>query len=119
MQVSAKVEWEPGAMEKLHGVPDKVMYEIARMTLDYSVPHMPKNTGKLRASSTGGATGGVKGQDGDYHIGSYTDYASKVWKKGSNTNWTTPDTYGHWYSTIWKSYGDSITKQAIERYKLK
>jgi hypothetical protein len=116
MEVSAKVEWIPGARDLILGFPDKTMYQVARMTLDYTEPHIPFNTGTMEKTSM---REGVKGSSGNYYIGSFTDYASYVWQMGKNTNWTNPSSYPKWFQTVWKEKGSNIVKQAVERNKLK
>ena len=115
MEVSVQVKWNAGAKEELQGVSDKILYATARMTLDYADPHIPFNTGKMEKTSM---RQGVQGSKGKYYIGSYTDYASKVWGY-NNVNWTNPDTYPQWFKTIYNEKGKTILQNAIERYKLK
>lgn len=118
--VEYKVEWTPGAKEKLKEAPDTVMYTIARITLDTSYVHIPLsnklNAGKLRQSSM---SAGVRGSNGEYYIGSYTDYANYVWNMGDNTNWTTPGTFGQWYDRVFKEHGTEIIDTAIQRSGIK
>nr|DAF46624.1 MAG TPA: putative tail-component [Siphoviridae sp. ctqwY3] len=120
ISVATSVKWYPGKKQQIEQVSNKIMYEVARETLDVSFTHIPlstnKNAGKLRQSST---SGGVKGGDGNYYIGSYTDYAKFVWAMGSGTNWSTSGTFGKWYEEVWKKQGKSILSSAIERNKLK
>lgn len=116
---TAKVEWAPGAQKELETMPDKVVYTIARITLDTTYQHIPlsnqKNAGKLRQTSM---DAGVRGSNGNYYIGSYTDYAKYVWNMGSGTNWTTPGTFGKWYEEIFKKNYSKIVNTALERNKL-
>lgn len=118
--VTTKVEWEPGAREQIKNMPDKVVYAIARITLDTAYTHIPlsnqKNAGKLRQTSM---DAGVRGSNGDYYIGSYTNYAKCVWDMGDGTNWTTPGTFGKWYEQIFSQYYNKIVNTALERNKLK
>lgn len=118
--VKVEAKWYGGKKKELLDLPNKVMYSVARQTLDLTYPHIPLatyvNAGKLRQSSI---SAGVRGDNGNYYIGSYTDYAKYVWKMGAGTNWSTPGTYGKWYEEVWKKQGKQITTQAIERNKLK
>ncbi len=120
MNVDVNFKWQPGAKNKIKQSPDKIMYNMARITLDMSYPHIPlsngKNSGKLRTSSM---QYGVRGDNANYSIGSSTSYATKVWNFGSNTNWSTPGTFGKWYEEIYKKNYSNISKQAVERGKLK
>lgn len=101
-------------LKKLQEMPNKITYEIARRTLDMTVPHIPKDTGLMRGTST---SAGVRGTDGNYWIGSYTRYADKVWNY-ENVNWTTPNTFGKWYERVYKQYGKSIVQNTLERNKV-
>lgn len=118
--VSTSVKWYPGKKQEVLEVSDKIAYSVARMTLDLSYTHIPlatyKNAGKLRQTST---SAGVRGGQGNYYIGSYTDYAKYVWKMGTGTNWSTPGTNGKWYEEVWKKQRQTIVNTAIERNKLK
>lgn len=120
MSLSVKFKWKPGAKEKIEQSPDKIMYNMARITLDMSYPHIPlsnrKNSGHLRLSSI---NGGVREDNHGYYIGSYTNYAKYVWDMGANTNWSTPGTFGKWYEEVYKKNYSNISKQAVERGKLK
>ena len=117
---TTSVKWYPGKKQEILEVDDKIMYEVARQTLDISYTHIPlakyKNAGKLRQTSM---SSGVRGGNGNYFIGSYTDYAKYVWRMGNGTKWSTPGTYGKWYEEIWKKQGKSIVNSALERNKLK
>lgn len=118
--VTSKIEWEPGAQEKIKNMPDNVVYTIARITLDTTYQHIPlsnnKNAGKLRQTSM---DAGVRGSNGDYYIGSYTDYAKYVWNMGDGTKWSTPGTFGKWYEEVFKQNYSKIVNTALERNKLK
>lgn len=120
MDVQTKVEWNSGARRELKEMPDRVVYTIARITLDTTYQHIPlsrnKNAGKLRQTSM---DAGVRGGNGDYYIGSYTDYAKHVWDMGSGTHWSTPGTFGKWYEQIYNQHANKIIKTALERNKLK
>lgn len=112
--VSVDVDLNEKTMKTLNEFGDKVMYTVAVMTLEYTLPHIPKDTGKMRGTSK---AVGVTGSDGEYEVGSYTDYASTVWNYPDNTNWTTPDTFGRWYETIWEKNRNNFMKRAIEEAK--
>ena len=116
MSKQVNFHWYAKAKKELEERPNLITYAIARQTLDLSFPHIPKDRGIMRQTST---SAGVRGTDGNYYIGSYTKYALKVWKMPDNTNWSEPNTFGRWYEKIWKRLGDNITKNIVERYKLK
>lgn len=96
-------------------MPDNVMYTIARITLDTTYQHIPlsnnKNAGKLRQTSM---DAGVRGSNGDYYIGSYTDYAKYVWDMGDGTKWSTPGTFGN---GMRKYLSEIIVKLLIPHWK--
>ena len=118
--VSVDAKWYSGKKNELLQYSDKVAYSVARQTLDFTYSHIPLsnmiNAGKLRQSST---SAGVRGSNKNYYIGSYTNYAKYVWNMGSNTNWSTPGTFGKWYATIWQRQGKNILANVLEREKLK
>ncbi len=112
-QVSFNVKWLPGTENKiLKEIPDRIIYDTARTTLDLSFPIMPERTGKMRGTSL---AHGVQGGNGVYRIGSYTDYASIVYTMPESTNWTTPGTQAYWFKETWQKFGQSILQEAIER----
>lgn len=117
--VSTSVKWYAGKKEEVKQVSDKIMYAVARITLDLSYTNIPlsnsKGRGKLRQTSM---SAGVRGSEGNYYIGSYTNYAKYVWNM-KDVNWSTPNTFGKWYEENWKRNRTNIMNQAIERNKLK
>ena len=116
LATSIDFNWTPGAQKKILNAGNVITYAIARQTLDITFPHIPKLTGKMRKTSM--ATG-VRGQNGNYYIGSYTNYAKYVWVKPKSTNWSEPNTFGKWYEEIWKKQGKSIVDSCVGRYSLK
>ena len=115
--VNVQVLWEKGAYNKItQEVPDKIVYETARETLDLVYPTIPENTGKMKRSSL---ARGVQGSNKNYRIGSYTDYASYVYVMPPKTHWTTPGTNAYWFSDYWKKHGKTIFNSVVERNKLK
>lgn len=118
MQVVAKFEPNLLTERKLNELPGEVLYTIARQTLDMSFQTIPlsnkKNRGNLRVSSLekGVLSDGYTG----YAIGSFTDYASRVWNMNDlTTNWTTPGTHSQWYARTIKQYGKTILDTAVNR----
>lgn len=114
--MECKVIWNLKAKKELLEAPNKITYAVARQTLDRAYTTIPKDNGRMRRTST---AAGVRGTDGNYYIGSYTSYASKVWKMPSSTNWSEPGTNNKWYERTWKKYGKTIQQNVVERYKLK
>lgn len=113
---SAKIVWNPQAKKKLEEVGDKITYEIASRTLDMSYTLIPKDTKKMAQTSK---KAGVRGANGHYYIGSYTNYATYVWVMPKTTNWTEPGTQGMWYDVAWKKYGKTITSECIRKAGIK
>lgn len=111
MEITVNLQPNLKTMSGLKQIPDKVMYSVARQTLDLAYTTIPRDTGKLRTSSM---SGGVKGSNGNYYIGSYTKYASSVWKM-ENVNWTTPGTNNKWYARTIQRHGTTIMNNAINQ----
>jgi hypothetical protein len=111
MEVTVDIKPNIKIMSGLKQLPDKVMYSVARQTLDLAYSTIPRRKGKLRSSSM---SGGVKGSNGNYYIGSYTSYASSVWKM-ENVNWTTPGTNNKWFARTIQRHGYTIMKNAIDK----
>jgi hypothetical protein len=120
--VEFKVNWNANAQKKLEEYPDKVVYTVARITLDKAYPTIPLSkdigSGNLRRTS---ASAGVRGSNGNYYIGSYTSYAMAVYtmEERHKVNWSTPGTGGKWYERLYKKEGKAILNTAIERNELK
>lgn len=108
------VEFKPNKKTEsgLKRIPDEVLYRIARQTLDMTSPIIPKDTGRLRTSSN---SGGVRGGNGDYYIGSYTDYATYVWNMNDSVNWSEPGTHSQWYTRTLKEKGEVIINNAVNQ----
>lgn len=121
MDVTTEFAWNKRTYRGLKKFPDVTMYRIARMTLDMtetSIPMSPPGTktrGQLRRTSMRG--GVKKNEEGTYYIGSYTDYASHVWKMPDTTNWTTPGTNNRWYARTIKEKGKTIIDNAVQQSK--
>ena len=48
MDVQTKVEWNSGARQELKEMPDRVVYTIARITLDTTYQHIPLSRNKKK-----------------------------------------------------------------------
>ena len=113
----AYVKWNEDAKNQvLSVIPDKIIREVAQATLELAYPTIPYRTGKMRQSSI---SGGVRGSNGEYEIGSYTDYANYVYNMPSTTKWTTPGTNAHWFIDYWQKHGQAITAMIITENKIK
>lgn len=114
LEITARLEWNKPVLRGLELVGDKGMYMIARETLDRnnSSEITPWNTGKMSRSAM---SGGVKGSNGHYYIGNYTDYASSVWKM-TNVNWTNPKSENQWFMRTLQRNQVSIVDTALRKY---
>lgn len=115
-----KFEYDPSLKSNLDKFNDKVIYNCAYKTLNYTIPIIPlsdkPNTEKLRLSTV---AYGVKGSKGEYEIGSPTSYASRVYKMDDhNTNWTTGGTHSQWFERTWKEKQQMILQSAITESKI-
>lgn len=94
---------------------DKVVYGIARKTLDFtnSGEHFPYLTGELaRASMNEGV---VTLGKSNYGLGARgVEYAPRVWTYGEGTNWTNKNTLPQWYMSVFEKYKNEILEDAIK-----
>lgn len=116
-----EVKWNLQNKKKFEDTPNKIMYFIARKTLDMTIPAVPWNTGRMRRSTSAfRGLGVVPEGDNKYIIGSDTEYARKVYLyNDATTHWTTPGTHSHWFSRTWKEKHDVIEQMAVKKYELK
>lgn len=115
MEVIATFEPNLKTEHNLEKLPGEVMYTIAREVLDVtdSLQYFPVLSGTLERSSM---ASGVRGQDNEYYIGSFTEYSSIVWNlPQETTNWTNPTTKSQWYAYTLKKYGQIILDTAINQ----
>lgn len=117
MEVVAEIKWDETALKGLKKIPDDILYTMARETLDRSynlipMSDIPNHKGFLRLNTV---SKGVRGGNGDYYIGSYTDYASYVWVMPEGTNWTTPGTNNKWFARTLKQHQANIINTAINK----
>ena len=101
-------------VEQLRKWQDKVVYGMARVTLDItnSAHYFPYLTGAL---NQGSMAMGVQGANGEYWIGATgVSYAPIVWKYGTDTNWTNPSTLPQWYTSTFSGHKTEIVQLAIK-----
>lgn len=101
-------------VEQLKKWQDKVVYGMARVTLDItnSSHYFPYRTGAL---NQGSMAMGVQGANSEYGIGATgVSYAPRVWKFGANTNWTNPSTLPQWYVSAFSRHKTEIVQLAIK-----
>lgn len=90
---------------------DEVVYRVARITLDFTIPHIPYRTGDLNKSSL---AFGVQGQDMVYSLGAEVPYAEYVWNMDQDTtNWTNPRSYSRWFLTEFRNQKETILGNAV------
>ena len=120
MEVKYKVVWDNKTKNGLNKIPNEILFAIAKQTLDYSIPIIPMSNlvnhkGTLRRSSGRGESGVHKCSGGVY-IGSFTNYASSVWRMNDKTTkWTTDGTHSQWFARTIKEKGTVITNNAINQ----
>lgn len=100
--------------EQIKNWQDKVVYTIARKTLDFtnSGSHFPYLTGELNRASMN--EGVIEISKGTYGLGAKgVEYAPIVWKYGENTNWTNENTIPQWYMGVFDKYKTEIVDDSI------
>ena len=114
MDITYEFQWNPQIRPFLKRVPDEILYSIARQTLDMAVSkeYVPWRTGDMMMT---GMENGVRGGNGDYWIGNFTNYASSVWKMPQSTNWTNPQSKSKWYAYTLNRHGKTIIDNAITK----
>lgn len=100
--------------EQIKNWQDKVVYTIARKTLDFtnSGSHFPYLTGELNRASMN--EGVIEISKGTYGLGAKgVSYAPAVWQYGENTNWTNKNTIPQWYLGVFDKYKTEIVDDSI------
>lgn len=117
IDVKYNIKWNKSTQNLLKTTPKKMMYSTARQFLDYVIPFIPRDTGKMRLSTLQYA---VKTVENGYRIASPTSYATDVYNMdNSTTNWTTPNTESQWFEREWQKKGSTIMLNSIARNKIK
>jgi hypothetical protein len=99
--------------KELNGFEDEVVYRVARMTLDFTIPHIPYLTGRLQKASL---SFGVQGNDKVYSLGATADapYARAVYNYSqTDTNWTNPRSYSKWFETEYYNQREVILGNSV------
>lgn len=115
IKCTANLKWNIGAKDKIfYRKPRRILYEIARQTLDMSFNTIPKKTGEMRTQSM--SRGVYFTSNLSCAISSNTSYASRVWSLNADTTrWTTPGTTSQWYLKYWQKHGKRIIQNVIDR----
>lgn len=103
-------------VDELNAYIDNTVYNIARVTLDFTGPHIPHLSGDMERAI---ASYGVQGSNKEYTLGdNITDYSQTVWNYPQNgTNWTNPRSYSKWFITEFKNQKDVIVNRAVTSAK--
>ena len=113
-QMTFDVSWiKELPTQEIKGFEDEVVYRTARMTLDFTSPHIPRRTGTLKLASE---SFGVQGQDKVYRLGATekAPYAKYVWNfDQSSTNWTNLRSYSRWFLTEFVNQKETILGNAV------
>lgn len=117
IRTKAELHWNENTKRLLTQAPDKMMYAIARRTLDEvgSSKITPYDTGRMERSMY---SSGVKKDGQGYYIGNFTDYATYVYDYGNGTNWSRPTTEPQWFDYYWNLRGAGITDECVREYRL-
>lgn len=110
---------KPLPVKQLQKWEDKVVYGMARATLDFTNKNaFPEKTGTLRRASmaagvktVGRMTYGL-GYSEEYD-GESVDYGKIVYKYGPGTHWTNKSTVPHWYDGVFKKHKSNIMQDAL------
>ena len=116
--MSVIIKYDKTTMNKLKNMPDKIIYSVARQTLDRvgSMKITPYRSGRMERSMF---TEGVKKTSSKvYTIGDYTNYAQYVYGKPQNTNWTNPNSKAKWFDWFWRTQGKNVFESTVKRYKI-
>ena len=112
MNVNAKIEWNNRVKNGLLVMPDKVLFKVARQTLDLSRDLIPEDSHTMRKTSF---SNGVRKSITGYYIGSFTNYASRVWNFPETTNWTKKGSNNKWFARTLKEKQDVILRNAVNQ----
>lgn len=115
--MSVIIKYNKSTMKKLEELPDKVVYGVARQTLDRvgSMKITPYRTGRMERTMF---STGVRKSGNVYTIGNYTNYAQFVYNMPQKTNWTNPNSKAKWFDYFWRTQGKNVFESTVARYKL-
>ena len=94
-------------------MPNDVLYNVAKITLDLTYPIIPKDTKKMALETV---ANGVRKEDEGWYLESSPEYASHVWVMNDDTtNWTTEGTHSQWFARTLQESGETIIQTAIDQ----
>lgn len=116
--MSVEIKYNKTTMNKLKMLPDKIVYEIARQTLDRvgSMKITPYRTGRMERTMF--SEGVKKTSSGVYTIGNYIGYAQYVYAMPQNTKWTNPNSKAKWFDYFWRTQGKNVFESVVKRNKI-
>jgi len=117
MDVSVEFKWNPKVQNGLKVIPDDILYEIAKQTLDFAVSQEVVPIGETHDLIRSSADYGVHRAKGNMTIASTTPYAKYVWNMPqATTNWTNKGkAHNKWYAYTLKKYGQVFINNAITK----
>lgn len=112
MSIQVNVSWiKELPIKEINGFENEVVFRTARMTLDFTIPHIPYLTGRLKNSSL---AFGVQGENKVYRLGASVPYAKTVWNYDQETtHWTNPRSYSQWFYTEFRNQRETIISNAV------
>lgn len=115
MDVSVEFKWNPKVQNGLKKIPDDILFEIAKQTLDYAVSQEIVPIGKTHDLIRSSTEYGVHRSKGDMTIASTTPYAKYVWNlPQGTTKWTNKGkAHNKWYARALKKHSSTIINNAI------
>ena len=113
MDFTYTLELNEHTNKALKEMPDTVLFNVAKITLDNTYTIIPKNTKRMALETF---SNGVRGGNGDFYLESSPGYASHVWNMNDDTtNWTTPGTHSQWFARTLAEHGKIIIDMAVNQ----
>lgn len=115
MDVSVEFRFNQKVLNGLKIMPDDVLFEIAKQTLDFSISQEIVPIGETQKLIESSAEYGVHRSKGDMTIASTTHYAKYVWNMPqATTHWTNEGkAHNKWYAYTLKKYSQVFINNAI------
>ena len=115
MDVSVEFKFNQKVLNGLKVMPDDVLFEIAKQTLDFAVSQEVVPIGETHDLIRSSEEYGVHRAKGDMTIASTTHYAKYVWNMPqATTHWTNEGkAHNKWYAYTLKKYSQVFINNAI------